>query len=341
MTCSFFLFSFFRFFSLFFSFFRVFTSWSFTADSAGFSPCCFAVLSSGFVGLRSSCGTCVVFVTTMQCGSSISVPCRYIMANNNYTEQFPADLHRDGSRTPRRQLFGSAMGSSSPCSTTTSTTYPTILSTDTTWPTLSRVFSTSPFLLHPTTSSPTPMTSNVHSTPSPTLPTSLRTSTPKLTHARPFDLRPDPDWKPNEEFCDQTKVGGLELARTIRPSQFSSSYNIEGCDPLLVPLCSLLYAGVNNHALRRLAAGREIYIVTTTDIAGCVLFTHLHRELKQRNIDTDRAAQAFCRSKGEVLDRSDACKKAAQELACVIQQWVCVGTPDVTAQQTISDLQAR
>ena len=76
-------------------------------------------------------------------------------------------------------------------------------------------------------------------------------------------------------------------------------------------------------------------------IPTCVLFTNLNRELKPRNIDIDRAAQTFCRTKGEVLDRSDACKRAAQEIASIIQQWVPIGTPDVTAQQTISDLQAR
>ena len=176
--------------------------------------------------------------------------------------------------------------------------------------------------------SPTPANSQTPPTSSPTLPTSPQTFTPRLTQARPFDLRPDPAWQPNEEFYDQTKVGGLELARTIRPSQFSSSYNIEGCDPLLIPLRSLLYAGVKNHALRRIAAGRETYVVPTSDLPTCFLFTNLNRELKQRNIDIDRAAQTFCRTKGEVLDRSDACKRAAQEIANIIQQWVPIGTPD-------------
>ena len=114
--------------------------------------------------------------------------------------------------------------------------------------------------------SPTPANSQTPPTSSPTLPASPQTFTPRLTQARPFDLRPDPAWQSNEEFYDQTKVGGLELARTIRSSQFSSSYNIEGCDPLLIPLCSLLYAGLNNHALRRIAAGRETYVVPTSDL---------------------------------------------------------------------------
>ena len=265
------------------------------------------------------------------------------MANNNYVDQFPADSHRHGSRTPRRQLFGfpqwgPAQRAPVPPPPPTQLSFP---------PTppgfhLPTTPSRPPFSpTQPPLRSPPPANSQPSPTPTPTLPSSTQPFTSCLTRARPFDLRPDPSWQPNEDFYDQTKVGGLELSRTIRPSQFASSYNIEGCDPLLIPLCSLLYAGVNNHALRRIAAGRETYIVPTSDLPTCVFFTNLNRELKQRNVDIDRAAQTFCRTKGEVLDRSDACKRAAQEIASIIQQWIPIGTPDVTAQQTISDLQAR
>ena len=265
------------------------------------------------------------------------------MANNNYMEQFPADPHRDVSRTPRRQLvgfprWGPAQRAPLPPPPPPQLAFPPTPPGFFTPPTTSRP----PFSpTQPPLRSPPPAASQSTPTSSPTLPTNPQMFPSRLTPARPFDLRPDPSWQPNDEFYDQTKVGGLELARTIRASQFTSSYNIEGCDPLLIPLCSLLYAGVNNHALRRIAAGRETYIVPTSDLPTCVFFTHLNRELKQRNIDIDRAAQTFCRTKGEVLDRSDACKRAAQEIASIIQQWVPIGTTDVTAQQTISELQAR
>ena len=37
--------------------------------------------------------------------------------------------------------------------------------------------------------------------------------------------------------------------------------DIEGCDPLSLPLAALLYQQANNHWMRKLASGREIYIL--------------------------------------------------------------------------------
>ena len=41
---------------------------------------------------------------------------------------------------------------------------------------------------------------------------------------------------------------------------------IEGCDPLALPLAALLYQQANNHWLRKLAHGREMYLIPTGDI---------------------------------------------------------------------------
>ena len=65
-------------------------------------------------------------------------------------------------------------------------------------------------------------------------------------------------WKPDEEHYDTQKLNGLILPRTIRASSWSQLKDIEGCDPLTVPLSKLLYQGSENFWLRKLAAGREV-----------------------------------------------------------------------------------
>ena len=69
-------------------------------------------------------------------------------------------------------------------------------------------------------------------------------------------------WKPDEEHYDTQKLNGLILPRTIRASSWSQLKDIEGCDPLTVPLSKLLYQGSENFWLRKLAAGREVYVAT-------------------------------------------------------------------------------
>ena len=135
-----------------------------------------------------------------------------IMANNNYMEQFPADPHRDVSRTPRRQLvgfprWGPAQRAPLPPPPPSQLSFP---------PTTPPGFFTPPTTSRPPFSptqpplrSPPPATSQSTPTSSPTLPMNPQKFPSRLTPARPFDLRPDPSWQPNEEFYDQTKVRRL------------------------------------------------------------------------------------------------------------------------------------
>lgn len=60
-------------------------------------------------------------------------------------------------------------------------------------------------------------------------------------------------WKPDAEFYDYQTVNGLPLPRVIRSSNWSQVKDIEGCDPLTVPLSKLLYQGSENFWLERIA----------------------------------------------------------------------------------------
>ena len=58
-------------------------------------------------------------------------------------------------------------------------------------------------------------------------------------------------WLQDEEHYDYQKLNGLTLPRTIRASSWSQLKDIEGCDPLTVPLSKLLYQGTENFWLRK------------------------------------------------------------------------------------------
>ena len=53
---------------------------------------------------------------------------------------------------------------------------------------------------------------------------------------RPIEIPPVEHWKPDVDFHDSNKVNGLDFPSKIRQSRFSSYKDIEGMDPLQVPL---------------------------------------------------------------------------------------------------------
>lgn len=83
---------------------------------------------------------------------------------------------------------------------------------------------------------------------------------------RPCEIPPIDTWKPASEFHDAAKVNGLDFAATIRSSKFTSYKDIEGMDPLQVPLWKFLYRGLHNRWLQRIAHGRETYIIPFDNI---------------------------------------------------------------------------
>ena len=112
-----------------------------------------------------------------------------------------------------------------------------------------------------TTPSPTPMNTTPR-TPS----AGGSTKTPRIPN-----IPMGQHWKQDEENYDNQKVNGLVLPRTIRASSWSQLKDIEGCDPLTVPLSKLLYQGSENFWLRKLATGREIYVATMGEVNQVVL----------------------------------------------------------------------
>jgi hypothetical protein len=84
-----------------------------------------------------------------------------------------------------------------------------------------------------------------------------------------FDL--NPHWQEDKDHYDNQKINGLTFPRCIRQSAFTQKLDIEGCDPLKLPVAALLYQQSNNFWLRKLAHGRELYLIPTSDIAAVLL----------------------------------------------------------------------
>ena len=59
-----------------------------------------------------------------------------------------------------------------------------------------------------------------------------------------------PEWRPDPENYDATKVNGLTFPKVIRSSQFAASRDIEGLDPLHVPIWKLMYQERKNNWMR-------------------------------------------------------------------------------------------
>jgi len=76
---------------------------------------------------------------------------------------------------------------------------------------------------------------------------------PRICVLRPCEIPPVDSWKPDVDDHDTSKVNGLDFPATIRQSKFSGFKDIEGMDPLQVPLWKFLYQGLQNTWLRRIA----------------------------------------------------------------------------------------
>ena len=113
-------------------------------------------------------------------------------------------------------------------------------------------------------------------------------------------------WKSDEEFYDNQKVNGLPLPRAIRSSSWSQLKDIEGCDPLTVPLSKLLYQGSENFWLRKLATGREVYVATMGEVSQVVFVSEILAQVRRRGIDLDRLSQRKALQDGLTVDKKEA-----------------------------------
>ena len=152
-----------------------------------------------------------------------------------------------------------------------------------------------------------------------------------------FDL--NEHWQQDAEFYDNQKINGLTFPRSIRSSAFTTKLDIEGCDPLKLPVAALMYQQHNNLWLRKLAWGRELYLVPVGDLAGVVFTTELLSQLRSRGIDIDRVCQNKARQEGKTLDKTGNTKFAAQLIAEHIQNWLPTRGTDPESHHKITALQ--
>ena len=129
---------------------------------------------------------------------------------------------------------------------------------------------------------------------------------------------------------------------TVRSSKFSQYKDIEGMDPLQIPLWKFLYQGWNNTWLRRIAHGRDVFVLPFDNIGTTVFVAELVQQLKARNLDLNRLAAFRTRQQGTQLQQKEATQYMAKEIAQLMQSWLPTPTaPDPTSQQRILDLEAQ
>ena len=148
-------------------------------------------------------------------------------------------------------------------------------------------------------------------------------------------------WKQDEENYDNQKVNGLVLPRTIRASSWSQLKDIEGCDPLTVPLSKLLYQGSENFWLRKLATGREVYVATMCEVNQVVFVSEVLSQIRSRGLDLDRLAQHKALQDDHTLEKKEAIQYITKLLVDQMQRWAPTTQPDTGSQRKIAELQAK
>ena len=158
----------------------------------------------------------------------------------------------------------------------------------------------------------------------------------EATRTYGFDL--NPHWQEDRDHYDNQKINGLTFPRTIRQSAFTQKLDIEGCDPLALPLAALMYQQANNFWLRKLAHGREVYLIPTGEIATVVFITEPLTQLRSRGADLDRVSHSRARQDGKLLDKTNNTKYAAQQIAVIIHSCLPARTTDPDTQHEITQL---
>ena len=154
-----------------------------------------------------------------------------------------------------------------------------------------------------------------------------------------FDL--NPHWQEDKDHYDNQKINGLTFPRCIRQSAFTQKLDIEGCDPLKLPVAALLYQQANNFWLRKLAHGRELYLIPTGDIAAVVFMTELLTQLRNKGVDMDKVSSCKARQDGKLPDKTNNTKYAAQQIADLIHSWVPTRTADPDTQHELTQLRSQ
>ena len=151
----------------------------------------------------------------------------------------------------------------------------------------------------------------------------------------------NPHWQEDKDHYDNQKINGLTFPRCIRQSAFTQKLDIEGCDPLQLPVAALLYQQANNFWIRKLAHGRELYLIPTGDIAAVVFMTELLTQLRNKGVDLDKVSHSRARQDGKLLDKTNSTKYAAQQIADLIHSWVPTRTADPETQHELTQLRSQ
>ena len=93
-------------------------------------------------------------------------------------------------------------------------------------------------------------------------------------------------------------------------------------DPLQVPLWKFLYQGIHNTWLRRIAYGRETFVIPFDNIGTTVFIAELVAQLRSRNVDLDKLATYKSRSAGQFVNQKEATQNMAKEIAQLLQSWL-------------------
>eukprot|EP00435_Cladocopium_sp_Y103_P072184 s357_g39.t1 len=173
----------------------------------------------------------------------------------------------------------------------------------------------------------------------PSRPITPASASPTQDETRVYGFDANEHWQADATHHDCHKVNGLTFPRTIRSSAFTQRFDIEGCDPLALPVTALLYQQADNFGLRKFAHGRELYLIPTGDIAAVVFGTELLSQLRNRGIDLDRVSHCRARQDRQTLDKINNTKYAAKLVAEHIQQWLPMKATDPSSQHTITQLQ--
>ena len=128
--------------------------------------------------------------------------------------------------------------------------------------------------------------------------------------------------KPDVDCHDIGKANGIDFPATVRSSKFSQYKDIEGMDPLQIPVWKFLYQGLNNTWLRRIAHGREVFVLPLDNIGTTVFIAELVQQLKARSLDLDRLAAFRSKQQGVYLQQKEATQHMAKELAQLMQSWL-------------------
>ena len=139
---------------------------------------------------------------------------------------------------------------------------------------------------------------------------------------RPCEIPAMPHWKPDVDFHDTGKTNGIDFPATVRSSKFSQYKDIEGMGPLQIPFWKFLYQGLNNTWLRRIAHGRDVFVLPFDNIGTTVFVAELVQQLKAHNVDLDRLAAYRTRQQGTQLQQKEATQHMAREVAQHMQSWL-------------------